>query len=155
MNDTTVVSELVEIDAPASQVWAVMVDFERYPEWNPFTIKVEATLELGSPVVLTLPDPAKPGDTFTTLEQISAIVPNEHLQYNTGDSIPGVHAVRDQWVKDLGNGRCSYQTTDIFTGEHARVAFDLQGAWVTEGFTATAWALKARAEELWLRAAEV
>ena len=149
MSDTTVVSDVVEIDAPASQVWAVMVDFERYPEWNPFTFKVETTLELGAPVVLHLPDPAKPGETFTTLEQISVIVADAHLQYNTGDSIPGVHAVRDQWVRSLGDERCSYQTTDVFTGDYAQVAFDLQGEWVTNGFNATAYALKARAEALW------
>ncbi len=149
MNATTVVSDVVEIDAPASQVWAVMVDFASYPSWNPFTVKVETALELGAQVVLHLPDPAKPGETFTTLEQISAIVPNEHLQYNTGDSIPGVHAVRDQWVRSLGAERCSYQTTDAFTGEYAQVAFDLQGAWVTNGFNATASALKDRAEVLW------
>jgi hypothetical protein len=149
LNDTTVVSDLVQIQAPASQVWEVMVDFARYPEWNPFTIKVETTLELGAPVILTLPDPANPGTTFETREQISVITPLEHLQYNTGDSIPGVHAVRDQWVRSTGDLTCSYQTTDVFTGEYAQVAFDLQGTWVTEGFTATAWALKARAEQLW------
>ena len=149
MNSTTVYSELVQIDAPAECVWAVMVDFARYPEWNPFTVKVDATLELGSPVVLTLPDPADPGSTFETHEQISAIEPPHHLQYNTGDSIPGVHAVRDQWVEVTGDQTCSYQTTDVFTGEYAQVAFDLQGEWVTQGFTATAWALKGRAEKLW------
>jgi hypothetical protein len=29
------------------------------------------------------------------------------------------------------------------------VVYDLQGAWVTAGFNATAHALKARAEQLW------
>lgn len=149
MNATTVVSNVVEIDAPASQVWAIMVDFERYSDWNPFTFRVETTLELGAPVVLHLPDPAKPGESFTTLEQISEIVPNEHLQYNTGDSIPGVHAVRDQWVRSTGEHSCTYQTTDVFTGEFAQVAFDLQGEWVTNGFNATAHALKEHAEKLW------
>ena len=149
VNDTTVYSELVQIDAPADVVWAVMIDFARYPEWNPYTIKVETTLEIGAPVVLTLPDPANPGSTFQTHEQISAIEPLHHLQYNTGDSIPGVHAVRDQWVQVTGHHTCSYQTTDVFTGEYAQAAFDAMGAWVTEGFTATAHALKARAEALW------
>jgi hypothetical protein len=149
LNDTTVVSDVVEIDAPPAAVWSVMVDFARYPEWNPFTVKVETTLELGAPVVLHLPDPANPGTTFTTLEQISVISPEQHLQYNTGDSIPGVHAIRDQWLHDLGDGRSSYQTTDVFTGEFAQVAYDLQGEWVTNGFNATAHALKERAEKLW------
>jgi hypothetical protein len=52
-------------------------------------------------------------------------------------------------VEDLGDGRSSYRTTDVFTGDIAQVVFDLQGEWVTAGFNATAHALKARAEQLW------
>jgi hypothetical protein len=149
LNATTVRSDVVEIDAPAACVWGVMVDVDAYPEWNPFTVRVETTLQLGAPVVLHLPDPNNPGSTFQTHEQISAFTAPRHLQYNTGDTIPGVHAVRDQWVHDLGGNRCAYETTDVFTGEFAQVAFDLQGAWVTAGFNAIAWALKARAESLY------
>jgi uncharacterized protein YndB with AHSA1/START domain len=149
LNDTTVVSDTVEISAPADFVWSLIVDFDRYSEWNPFTVRVEAVLELGAPVVLHLPDPWKPGETFETHEQISVIAPPHHLQYNTGDSIPGVHAIRDQWVEDLGDGRSSYRTTDMFSGEHAKPIFDMQAEWVTNGFNATAHALKARAEQLW------
>lgn len=149
INDTTIVSDTVEIDAPAEHVWSVVTDFDRYAEWNPFTVRVDAVLELGAPVVLHLPDPSKPGETFETHEQISVIAAPHHLQYNTGDSIPGVHAVRDQWVTDLGDGRSSYRTTDVFTGEHAKPVFDMQAQWVTDGFNAIAHALKERAEALW------
>lgn len=145
---TTVVSDTVEIDAPPEAVWAVMVDFERYPEWNPFTVKVDAVLEMGARVVLHLPDPTNPGSTFENVEWISAIEPPFHLQYNTGAEIPGIHAVRDQWVADLGGGRSSYRTTDAFTGEIAAYVFETQGPWVTAGFNATARALKARVESL-------
>lgn len=145
---TTVVSETVEIEAPPEAVWSVVTDFARYPEWNPFTVRVEAQLQLGARVVLHLPDPANPGSTFETVEWISAIEPPFHLQYNTGTEIPGIHAVRDQWVTDLGSGRSSYRTTDAFTGEIATFVFDSQGPWVTEGFNATARALKARVESL-------
>ena len=149
MTDTTVCSERVEIEAPASFVWDVIVDFSSYEEWNPFTVRVEAVLELGAPVVLHLPDPSKPGETFETHEQISVIDPPHHLQYNTGDSIPGIHAIRDQWVEDLGEERSAYRTTDVFSGEHAQAIFDMQQEWVTNGFNATAHALKAHAEQLW------
>lgn len=149
VNDTTIVSETVEIDAPADFVWSVIVDFDSYSFWNPFTVRVDAVLELGAPVVLHLPDPSKPGATFETHEQISVITPPHHLQYNTGDTIPGVHAIRDQWVEDLGEGRCSYRTTDVFSGEHAEAIFAMQAEWVTAGFNATAQALKARGEQLW------
>ena len=149
MTGTTVRSEVVEIDAPADFVWAVLVDYDRYPEWNPFTVRVEADLVIGGRVVLHLPDPAKPGETFENVEFMSAIDPPHHLQYNTGTELEGIHAVRDQWIEDLGEGRCSYRTTDEFSGDIAQLVFDMQGEWVTAGFNATAHALKSRAEALW------
>jgi hypothetical protein len=149
LNDTTIVSDVVEIEAPQAFVWTVLVDYARYPEWNPYTVQVEATLEVGAKVVLHLPDPGKSGETFQTVEWMSVIDAPHHLQYNTGSEIPGIHAIRDQWVEDLGDGRSSYRTTDVFTGEIAKVVFDLQGDWVTTGFNATAHALKARVEALW------
>ena len=148
-NDTTCASDPVEIDAPADFVWGIVVDFARYPEWNPFCVAIDGTLELGSPVVLHTPHPDRPGEELLTQEWISAITPLQHLQYNTGDSIPGVHAVRDQWIDVTGDHTCRYQTVDVFTGEHAQLAYDLQGQWVTDGFNALAQALKARAEQQW------
>lgn len=149
LNATTIVSDTVEIDAPQDFVWSIVVDFARYAEWNPYTFRVDATLELGCDVVLHLPDPAKPGESFTTLEHIRVIDAPHHLQYDTGDSFAPMLATRDQWVEDLGDGRSSYRTTDVFEGPGADAVFATQQAWVTEGFNATAYALKAQAESLW------
>jgi hypothetical protein len=35
-----VTSVTVQIDAPASLVWDVLVDLDNYPQWNPYTVKV-------------------------------------------------------------------------------------------------------------------
>ncbi len=47
----TVRVELV-IAAPRPAVWGVLVDFTRYPEWNPFTVGVQTTGRVGDPVLL-------------------------------------------------------------------------------------------------------
>ena len=146
---TTIASVVVEIDAPQAFVWDVLVDYARYPEWNPYTVRVETRLEVGADVVLHLPHPDRPGETMTTTEVMRVIDAPRHLQYDTADNLPGIFAVRDQWVEDLGGGRSSYRTTDTFSGEHAQLAYDLQGQWVQAGFDAVALALKARAESLW------
>lgn len=145
---TTISSVVVEIDAPQALVWEILVDYARYPEWNPYTVRVDTRLEVGADVVLHLPHPDKPGETMTTTEVMRVLSPPHHLQYDTADNLPGIFAVRDQWVEDLGGGRSSYRTTDVFSGEHAQIAYDLQGSWVKEGFDAVAHALKARAESL-------
>lgn len=35
----------IEIEAPPPAVWRVLVDFDRYPEWNPFFVAVRGKLE--------------------------------------------------------------------------------------------------------------
>jgi hypothetical protein len=141
-------SVTVEIEAPQLLVWGVLVDYARYPEWNPYTVRVETTLELGSVIDLHLPDPAKPGETFRNREYLRVVDAPHHLRYDTAEEIPGMHAVRDQWVADLGGSRSSYRTTDRFTGDLAGYVFEHQGAWVKAGFDSVAHALKARAEAL-------
>ena len=142
-----VTSVTVEIAAPASSVWDVLVDFPRYPEWNPYTIAAETTLQVGDPIDLTLP--AYDGDgTFSTREYIRAVEPPHHLRYDSGEEFPGVVGVRDQWITELGVDRCSYHTTDTLIGDHAEQVLQLTGAWMQDGFDAVAHALKIRVEQL-------
>jgi uncharacterized protein YndB with AHSA1/START domain len=57
---TTIASVVVEIDAPQQHVWDVLVDYARYPEWNPVHVRVETRLEVGADIVLHLPHPRAP-----------------------------------------------------------------------------------------------
>jgi uncharacterized protein YndB with AHSA1/START domain len=141
-------SVTVEIEAPQQLVWDVLVDYARYPEWNPYTVRVETTLEIDGVIDLYLPDPAKPGETFLNREYVRAVDAPHYLRYDTAEEIPGMQAVREQWVTDLGGRRSSYRTTDLFSGEIAGWVYDEQSAWVKAGFDAVAHALKARAESL-------
>ncbi len=38
----------IEIDAPAETVWRILMDFENYPNWNPFIRRVEGETKPGS-----------------------------------------------------------------------------------------------------------
>ena len=50
ISDTAVASDVVIIQAPAELVWSILVDFERYSEWNRFCPQIKSTLELGAAV---------------------------------------------------------------------------------------------------------
>jgi uncharacterized protein YndB with AHSA1/START domain len=141
-------SVTVEIDAPAAFVWDVLVDYPRYPEWNPYTIAVETSLALDDRIGLTLNNPDGSEGTFVNREFIRIVDPPHHLRYDTGDEMEGIFAVRDQWINELRPDRCAYCTTDTLSGDHAALVMELNGEWVRAGFDSVAYALKARAEEL-------
>ncbi len=143
-----VTSATVEIEAPASFVWDVLVDYARYPEWNPYTIAVTTTLDVGDPIDLTLPKPDGSDGTMLNREFIRIVDPPHHLRYDTGAEYPGLLGTRDQYVTELAADRCSYHTTDTLEGELADLVMDSNGAWIKAGFDAVAHALKARAEQL-------
>jgi uncharacterized protein YndB with AHSA1/START domain len=147
---TTVVESItVEIAAPAQFVWDVLVDYPNYPLWNPYTVAARTTLAIGDPIELTLPSPDGSGATFVNREYIRVVDPPRHLRYDTADEMPGIHGVRDQYIEPMGSARCSYRTTDTFSGKYAAMVVESHGAWVKDGFDAVARALKSRAESLW------
>jgi uncharacterized protein YndB with AHSA1/START domain len=143
-----VTSVTVEIAAPAEFVWAVLVDYEKYPEWNPYTVEVSTTLEIGTAIDLTLPARDGSNTTFLNREYIRVVDPPHHLRYDTADEIPGVFGVRDQWITALGPDRCTYYTTDTLSGKYADIVMEKTGDWIKAGFDSVAHALKARAESL-------
>ena len=48
------------IAATAETVWAILVDFERWREWNPSVPSIKGDVEVGSTVRLTLAMPGRP-----------------------------------------------------------------------------------------------
>ena len=113
--ENIVTSIKVEIDAPASVVWDVLVDLPRYQEWNPFTARVESTLEVGDAVHLYIPDPAAPGEFIHVVETMAAVEPCQLLSWEQKPSATSKDAARrDQYIEALGPERSAYFTTNIF-----------------------------------------
>ena len=51
----------IDIDAEPEAVWATLVDFERYPEWNPFITSIEGELRVGGRLRVRLVPPGGRG----------------------------------------------------------------------------------------------
>lgn len=139
----------VEIAAPAELVWSILVDLPRYPQWNPYTVKVESSLRLGEPVNLFLPNPAKPGELLHVIEHLADFEPHRLLAWEMHASADNPDAARrEQIIEATGPATCRYHTTDQFLGATADKVMALHGPWVKQGFDAVALALKAHAETL-------
>lgn len=148
--DTTVRSEVVTIDAPASLVWAVLTDMPNYGRWNPFCIAAQSTLEMGAPVDMTLANYTMPGETARNVEYVCAHVPERLISWELPDNPAWPYpARRDQIIEADGLDRCRYWSTDAFLGPNGIHVMRFCGPWVKRAFDDTARALKARAEALY------
>ena len=143
-----VTSVTVEIAAPAQLAWDVLTDYPSYPEWNPYTVAAATTLAIGDPIELTLPAVDGSGGTFVNREYIRIVEPPCHLQYDTAEEMPGIFAIRDQWITVVDEAHCTYYTTDTISGKYADKVMEMTGAWIKSGFDSVARALKARVESL-------
>ena len=137
-------SDPVDIDAPVERVWEVLTDFGRYGEWNPFTTRVDANLEVGAAVELhVVLGPLRVRQTV----RIETVEPPLSLVWGMSMGASWLlSARREQRLEPLGESRCRYLTTDAFHGPLTLpVALVWAGA-IRRGFNAMAEALKARAE---------
>src|SRR5256712_12406872 len=69
----------VEIDAPAERVWAVLIDFERFPDWNPFIRRVHGDAQVGSRLDVLLGASGTRPMRFRPT--VKAVVPNRELRW--------------------------------------------------------------------------
>jgi hypothetical protein len=137
----------ITIEAPRARVWSILEDIARYPEWNPFTPKIETTLALGTPVVLHVAmHPGKP--TMRQVEVMSSYVAGEELGWGTTMGHPiFLKANRTQRLTELSEARCHYRSVDTFSGALVPIVMAFYRAHVQRGFDETARALKERAEK--------
>lgn len=142
----TDIGSTIDIEAPRARVWSILVDLARYPEWNPFTPRVEASLQIGDPVILHVQ--MKPGEpTLRQPEVMTSYVEGEELGWGTTMMHRVVlHANRTQRLVDLGRDRTRYESIDRFEGAMVPLVMALYRQHVQRGFDETARALKSRAE---------
>jgi hypothetical protein len=68
------------IDAPADQVWALLIDAPGYPAWNPAVLNIEGPIEVGSTVRLV--SVASPKRTFSIT--VTAMDAPNHMVWSDG-----------------------------------------------------------------------
>lgn len=148
--EAIVVSETVDINAPASVVWDILIDLPQYPDWNPFCVECESTLEMGAAVKMKLKSYVNAGpEFFENTEFVCAYEVEKLLSWNLPhyDGWP-YPARRDQFIEATGPNSCRYYSTDQFLGPNGIHVMRFAGPWVKQAFDDTAYALKARAEAM-------
>jgi uncharacterized protein YndB with AHSA1/START domain len=138
----------VEIDAPASRVWSVLVDLPRYGEWNPFTVSMTSTLTIGGPIDMRV-RMSRWSITIPQREEVREVRAPEGSSAGRlvwGATMPGVIAQRVQTVTPISETRSRYVTEDTIEGWMGGLVFSMFGGSLDDGFAGVARELKRRAE---------
>lgn len=147
------IQSTVDIDAPIERVWSILLDLASYPEWNPFTPRIDATLRVGEPVVLHVA--MKPGKKRIVQREICTIHDPSRWELGWGmrmglDLVLRAHRV--QRLAPLSKHSTRYFTEDRFSGCLVPLVMALYRKDIQRGFDAAALGLKARAEAWAMRA---
>ena len=140
-----------EIAAPAETVWAVLTEFDAYPEWNDYT-RIQGEAEVGARLAVA-PGP-EAGRMPTFRPEVLRAGP---LADGTGYELAwlghlyvrglfdGEHSFR---IEALGDGRCRLEQAASFSGLLVGPISRLFGDDTEANFRAVDEAVKTRAESL-------
>jgi hypothetical protein len=139
------VSVETTILAPRGAVWSVLVDFARYPEWNPFTVRVETGGKVGDTVSM---DVMLGGRRMQLREQMRLYEPEQRFGWGLYVA-RGIllDCTRVQELEELDRARTLYRCHEAFHGLLVPLFFRRYEERMKHGFTAVAQALKRRVEQ--------
>ena len=135
----------VDIAAPPALVWETLLDFEAYPEWNPFVRSIEGTPATGQRLRVRLEPPESRGMTFKP--RVTALEPAERFEWLGHLGIPGLFDGRHEFrLERLGPDQTRFHHGETFSGLLAGVL--LNESSTRAGFEAMNESLRTRAESL-------
>ena len=78
----------VRIAATPERVWAMLLDFPRYPEWNPFVRSIEGSPTESSRLKVTISPPGGKSMTFRPI--VLRNIPRQELRWKGKLLLPGL-----------------------------------------------------------------
>lgn len=140
------ITSKIIINAPKQLVWEILLDFEKYEEWNPFTRKVDCDLIVGNEVGLHV-DMNGDGKTALQKETLLWLKEGESIAWGIAANFP-VKTERAQILTAIDENTTEYHTYDKFWGFLVPVVIFFFGKKIQKGFDGIALALKERAEAM-------
>ena len=140
----SVVRAEIDIQCNIDRVWEILRDLKSYPDWNPFTPRVESSLRVGDPVHLYAK--LRGAKLSHRVEIVSAAEPYRLCWGMTIGASSLLKAERSQILTAIDERRTHYVTEDRLSGLLTPLVMGLFGGPMQRGFADCARALKQRAE---------
>jgi hypothetical protein len=135
----------ITINAPAEKVWSILTDFDKYPEWNPFVVKIKGKPEVNAKLRVTM----KNGKGVAVFEpNVTVAEKNRAFEWLGSLSIPGMFSGNHYFrIQPTAPGQVKFIHGENFTGILVGLLFVFIGEQTKQGFINMNQALKERAEK--------
>ena len=134
----------IEINVPASRVWALLTDFARMPCWNPFIKSISGNLAQGARLAVHITPPGSSGMNFKPT--VLSVRPERELRWLGHLLVPGIFDGEHYFLLEpIGENRTRLTQGEKFSGLLVGLLGSMLAA-TSAGFKAMNTALKQQAE---------
>ncbi len=109
-----VIERAVTIGAPPARVWAVLTDFDRYPEWNPFIPAITGERREGARLSVRLAPPG--GRAMTIRPTLRAVDEERRLAWLGRLGLPGIFDGEHEFVLTPDGDGTHFVQRETFRG---------------------------------------
>ena len=135
----------ISISAPPERVWEVLLDFARYPEWNPFVRSIEGASSEGSVLKVTVHPPG--GKAMKFLPVVLRHTVGREFRWKGRLVLPGLFDGEHYFmVSQVGDGSTLFTHGEHFSGLLVPLFRRALDGATKDGFEAMNLALKQRLE---------
>ncbi len=136
----------IEIKAPAEQVWRILTDFDKFPEWNPFIRQAKGKVETGARLEVNLQPTGSRAMSFKP--KLLDVEPNRKLRWLGRLLIPGLFDGEHSFtIEPLDEERVRFVQSERFSGLLVPFFAKSLDKDARRGFEEMNHALKERAEQ--------
>jgi hypothetical protein len=100
------------IKAPADKIWQILTDGSRYPEWDPWAIRIEGKIAAGEKV--TAYTKLSPDRAFPV--KVTTFEPGRKMVWTGGMPLGLFKGIREFILAPKGDGTVDFTVREVFSG---------------------------------------
>lgn len=149
LNSTAMAKEIkteILINATPEKVWAILTNFDNYPNWNPFIKSIKGQVSVGNKIIVKLEPPEAKGMTFKP--KVLAFESSKECRWLGHLLFPGLFDGEHKFeLIDNGNGTTTFKQSEKFKGILVPLFKKMLDKNTTNGFNLMNQKLKELAEQ--------
>lgn len=103
------------INASPEKIWSVLMNFEAFPDWNPFIIYIDGEHKVGTKLNITVEPPTKKAMSFKPA--VLACIPEKELRWIGKGPLPGLFSGEHYFkLEKINETSCKFIHGEKFKG---------------------------------------